>query len=468
MDSFYLRDLVQAINGKFIRGSLDLPIIGVSIDSRTIKKGEVYFAIQGNLYDGHNFIKESITKGASAVIYSKSEVGSMKTLSNSLSMVKTENTLIALGELARAYISRFQNTKIVAITGSNGKTTTKEILVSIFSKKAKTLSSENNLNNRIGLPLSVLNLTSTVKYAVFEMGTSLYGEIGILSNIVKPDAGIITNIGFSHLKSFISLEGVFKEKKVLFDNVKEGGAIIINNNDRFLKKICEVKNSHTIITFACDGGADICAKNITLSFDKTNFELSYNKKSVKVEMPAKGKFNVSNALAAAACAVGFGFSLNEIKHGIENFKPPKMRMETIVSKRGMVLINDAYNANPSSMRETIQAVSQCYIGRKVNLVLGDMLELGNKSIDYHFELGKFINTQKNIDSIYLIGEMSFFTKEALIDKNVFYAKEMDVILKKLSKIPINHDSVFLFKASRGMKLEEICTKFHNILKQGCV
>jgi UDP-N-acetylmuramoyl-tripeptide--D-alanyl-D-alanine ligase len=182
-------------------------------------------------------------------------------------------------------------------------------------------------------------------------------------------------------------------------------------------------------------------------------------------MPAKGKFNVSNALAAASCAISFGFSLDEIKYGIENFKLPKMRMETITIGKGVVLINDTYNANPSSMRETIRAVSQHYIDKKINLILGDMLELGNKSIDYHFELGKFINAQKNVDSVYLIGEMSSYIKEALTKKNVFHAKKASIILKKLSQIPTDHASIFLFKASRDIKLEEIYTKFHNILKQ---
>lgn len=465
MELFYLRDLIQAIDGKFIRGNLDLPITGISIDSRTIKEGDVYFAIQGSRYDGHNFIKESIVKGAAAIVYSRSEVDSIEVPPNFFSIIKTDDTVIALGKLAKTYITRFQNTQIVGITGSNGKTTTKEILVSIFNKKAKTLSNKNNFNNRIGLPLSVFNLTSIFKYAVFEMGTSSHGEIKILSNIVRPNAGIITNIGFSHLKTFISPKGVFKEKKKLFDNVRENGVIIINNDDKFLKKACKVRNGHKVITFACDTEADICAKNIILSFDRIDFELFCNKKSVKIEMPARGKFNVSNALAAAACASSFGFSLDEIKHGIENFRLPKMRMETIATKSGVVLINDAYNANPSSMRETIQAVSQHYIHRKINLVLGDMLELGNKSIDYHFELGKFINTQKNINSIYLIGEMTSYTKEALANKNVFYTKEANIILKKLNQIPIDHISVFLFKASRGMKLEEIYTRFYNILKQ---
>ncbi|MDR1784653.1 MAG: UDP-N-acetylmuramoyl-tripeptide--D-alanyl-D-alanine ligase, partial [Endomicrobium sp.] len=273
MESFYLKDLIQAINGKLIKGKLDLSIADISIDSRTIKKGDVYFAIQGNHYDGHDFIKESIIKGAAAIVYSKSDVNSIKVSSNSFSIVKTNDTLIALGKLAKAYINRFQNTQTVAITGSNGKTTTKEILVSIFNKKAKTLSNEGNFNNRIGLPLSILKLTSIIKYAVFEIGTSLHGEIKILSDIVRPNAGIITNIGFSHLKTFISPKGVLKEKKVLFDNVKKDGIIIINKDDKFLKKMCKLQNNHKVITFACNTDADVYAKNIVLSFDKSNFEL---------------------------------------------------------------------------------------------------------------------------------------------------------------------------------------------------
>jgi UDP-N-acetylmuramoyl-tripeptide--D-alanyl-D-alanine ligase len=173
---------------------------------------------------------------------------------------------------------------------------------------------------------------------------------------------------------------------------------------------------------------------------------------------------VSNALSAAACAIGFGFSLDEIKCGIENFMPPKMRMETLITGTDVVLINDAYNANPSSVRKAIQAVLQSYGGKKINLVLGDMLELGDKSADYHFELGRFINAQ-SISSVHLLGEMSFYTKEALNGKNVFHSKDPDALLAQLRQIPVGSDYVFLFKASRGLKLEKIYVEFFNILEQ---
>ncbi|GHT25341.1 UDP-N-acetylmuramoyl-tripeptide--D-alanyl-D-alanine ligase [Endomicrobiia bacterium] len=463
METFYLKDLMRVVGGKFVKGNPGFSANGVSIDSRTIKKGEVYFAMQGARYDGHDFIKEAINKGAAAVVCSKDKIDFVKSFPDSVSIIKTNDTLISLGEFAKSYRAKFKSIKIAGITGSNGKTTTKEILVSIFNRKGRTLSNKGNFNNRIGIPLSIFNLTSDIEYAVFEMGTSLRGEIKILSDIVNPDAGIITNVGFSHLETFSSPEGVFEEKKVLFDNVKETGFIVINNDDEFLMTAPQYV-SRKIIAFALDVAADVCAKNIKLYSNKMDFEIFYKETSVKIAMPAKGRFNVSNALAAVACAIGFGFSLDEIKCGIENFMPPKMRMETLVTGTDVVLINDAYNANPSSMKKAIQAVLQSYSGKKINLVLGDMLELGDKSADYHSELGKFINAH-DVSSVHLLGEMSFYTKEALNTKNVFHSRNSDSLLTQLKQIPAEDDCVFLFKASRGMKLEKICAEFYNILEQ---
>jgi UDP-N-acetylmuramoyl-tripeptide--D-alanyl-D-alanine ligase len=463
MESFYLKELIHAVNGKFIIGDLNILVKGISIDSRTIKNGEVYFAIQGNRYDGHDFISEAIEKGASSIVCSRNDIDLVKSFPKLPSVIKTDDTLVALEEFAKAYRSKFQNIKTIGITGSNGKTTTKEILTSILSVRGETLSNKGNLNNRIGLPLSIFNLTQSVEYAVFEMGTSLHGEIKILSDIVKPDLGIITNIGFSHLETFLSLEGVFKEKKVLYESVKESGCVIVNNDDKLLKTISNTGN-RKIVTFALDANADVYAKNIILYPDQTVFDLFYKEIFVKVSMPAKGRFNVANALAAASCAIGFGFSLEEIKKGIEKFIPPKMRMETLITSGGAVLINDAYNANPSSIREAIETVIQSYPGKEINLVLGDMLELGDKSPDYHFELGKFINGQ-NVKSVNLYGKMSLNTREALTDKNVFYSKDLHTLLRNLEQLPVDNNSVFLFKASRGMRLEDIYAKFYNILEK---
>jgi UDP-N-acetylmuramoyl-tripeptide--D-alanyl-D-alanine ligase len=464
MEIFQLRDLIHAIDGEFIIGDPNLLIEGVSVDSRTIHKGEAYFAIKGEHYDGHNFVKEAVDKGASVVVYSNENLKPFVPFAKFPSMVKTNDTLVALGKFAKAYRKKFRNINIVGITGSNGKTTTKEMLVSILNQKGKTFSNKGNFNNRIGLPLSIFNLNPEYLYAVFEAGTSLYGEIKILSDILIPDVGVITNIGFSHLETFVSPEGVFKEKKVLFEKVKENGYIIINNDDKILKTITGAGN-RKIITFALDCQADLTATNIKLFPEQTVFDICFNKESLEIVIPARGKFNAYNALAAAACAIGLGISLKDIKSGIESFIPPKMRMETVTTKNGIILINDAYNANPSSMKNSIEAVLQSYSDKKINLVLGDMLELGDKTDEYHFELGKFIGDKK-INSVNLFGDIIFNTKMRLGNKkNVFYTKNSDELLNNLKSINVDEDSVFLFKCSRGMKMEQIFVKFYDFLER---
>ncbi|MDR0956485.1 MAG: UDP-N-acetylmuramoyl-tripeptide--D-alanyl-D-alanine ligase [Endomicrobium sp.] len=464
MESFYIKELIVAIDGQFIIGDPSLLVKGISIDSRVIKKDEVYFAIKGNNYDGHDFIEEAIKMGASSVVYSRDDINLLKYVQKIPALIKVKDTLAALGNFAKRYKTKFQNVKVVGITGSNGKTTTKEMLNSILNIKGKTVSNSGNFNNRIGLPLSIFNLNSDTKYGVFEIGTSLHGEVEVLTDILKPDCGIITNIGESHLKTFISPKGVYKEKKVLFSNVKESGFIVINNDDKFLR-IAPDMSRHKFITFALDSVADVYAKNLKLYPDKTVFTIFHEEDSIKISIPSKGRFNVANALAAASCAIGFGFSLEDIKKGIESFTLPKMRMETLITSQGVVLINDAYNANPSSVREAIRTVIESYNDKKINLVLGDMLELGDKSLYYHLELGKFINNFHNINSVTLLGEMSFYTKKNINNKRIFYTKDPCKLIENLKRIDVDSNSVFLFKGSRGMRLENIYIELLDILEK---
>ncbi|MDR2395197.1 MAG: UDP-N-acetylmuramoyl-tripeptide--D-alanyl-D-alanine ligase [Endomicrobium sp.] len=436
---------------------------GISIDSRTILKDEIYFAIEGNRYDGHDFIKDAISKGGCAVVYSKYMCFDDQSIShlNKVAMLKTKDTLVALGEASRSYIEKFKNVKKVGITGSNGKTTTKEMLSSILQNNGKTLSSKGNFNNRIGLPLSAFNLASDIDYSVFEMGTSVFGEINILSSIVKPDIGVITNIGVSHIETFGSLERVLNEKIDLFYNVNKDGTIVINNDDKNLKNLSHKKfKAKKFVSYSLeDINSDVYAKNIKMSENGTNFTLSHNKDSINVFIPVRGIFNVSNALAAASCAIGLGVRLLDIKAGLENFNPPKMRMSVQTTSNGCILINDAYNANPSSVKASIETTLDLYPNKQINLVLGDMLELGVDSDKFHFEMGKFI-AAKNINSVSLLGEKSVNIKNAINNKNVFYAKNKEELFLHLKTLLVNN-AVFLFKASRGIKLEEVYEKFYN-------
>ncbi|MCL2484707.1 MAG: UDP-N-acetylmuramoyl-tripeptide--D-alanyl-D-alanine ligase [Endomicrobia bacterium] len=457
MEAVYLKDLIKIVKGKFLIGDPNLLVKNITIDSRTVRKGQVFFAIKGRNYDGHDFIKEAIERGADAIIYSREEVDFAKPFPNFSSIIKVEDTLVALGEFAKAYRERFKDLKVIGITGSNGKTTTKEMLASILRTKNKTVSNKGNFNNRIGLPLSLFELDSETKYGVFEAGTSLFGEIKILADILQPDVAIVTNIGFSHLETFGSPQGVFREKRDLFDSVSEDGFVVINNDDEILKKIPH-KMYPNVMTFALYGGADVYANNVTLWSDKPRFTLNYGTASVEIMLPVKGKFNILNALAASSAALGLGYNMDDVKAGIESFTPPAMRMETFATQSGITLINDAYNANPSSVREAIQGVCDAYIDSDINLVLGDMLELGPNSDEYHFELGNFINSQR-IKSVYLMGDMTAYTKEAISKTPVYHAKDANALFKILEQTNAGKKSVFLFKASRSMNLDEVCKNF---------
>lgn len=450
MENFYLMDLINAINGSFILGNPHLPITGISIDTRTVKQGQVFFALKGKK-DGHEYIKEAIEKKVSAIVYSRDDVDFNVFYPNLPSLVKVDDTSVALEKLAAFYRRKFRLLKTIDVTGSNGKTTTKEMLASILSQKGKTLTNKGNFNNRIGVPLTIFNLTSDVEYAALEIGTSEFGEIKTLCDITNPHCGIITNIGSSHLEFFKTPENVLKEKSSLIDEIDSDGFIVLNNDNPYLKNYIP-HISKKVITFGLYSGADVYAKNIRLWLDKPMFDMYINSKYETIELPIKGKFNIFNALAAAAAAYGLGFSFTEIKKGLKRFTPPAMRMQSYTLKNGATIINDAYNANPSSMKESIMSLAQSYPNKEVTLVLGDMLELGDKAAQYHTEIGKFINSQDNIKNVYLFGSLVSNIKNELSKKRSRYFMTRIIICEELMK-EANENTLIFIKGSRRMHLD---------------
>lgn len=454
MENFYLMDLINAVNGSFVVGNPHLPINEVSIDTRTIKQDSLFFAIKGKTLDGHDYIKDAIEKNVSAIIYSRDDINFDSLAPTIPSLVKVKDTSIALEQLATAYRKRFNLLKTIAITGSNGKTTTKEMLASILRQKGKTLSNKGNFNNRIGVPLTLFNLTSDTEYAAIEIGTSEFGEIKVLSEITKPCCGIITNIGNSHLEFFKNPENVLKEKRTLIDGIDEDGFIVLNNDNIYLKSIIP-QVTKKVITFGLySSGADVYAKNIKLWLDKPVFDMYINGKKETIELPMKGKFNIFNALAAAATAYGLGFSFQEIKEGLAKCTPPKMRMQSYTLNNGTILINDAYNANPTSMQESIKSLAQSYPNKDVILVLGDMLELGKNSPQYHAELGKYINSLPYVKSVYLFGDLVNHLKNELTDKKSKYFMTKSILCEEIMQ-EITENSLIFIKGSRGMKLDVV-------------
>ena len=454
MEKFFLNDIINSTKGEFLSGDPHAAVSNISIDTRTLAKGDYFLALQGKNYDGNNFIKQAIDKKAGGLIMSLDVIdldSSIPAFPTFPSIIKVVDTLKALGDIAGAYRRKWK-IPVVAITGSNGKTTTKEMLYSILSLANDTLSNKGNLNNQIGVPLTLLNLSSKHSYAVIELGTSWPGEIERLSDITAPDIGIITNIGATHLENFKNMDGVFEEKRKLIEKLPIGGTAILNIDDPYL---AEYDAKRECITFGLSEKAMIRAKNIRLWPDLPSFEADIGGTHVHVRLPVHGKFNIYNALAASAAAVKLGISTDLIIKGLESYSGPKWRMEKHRLVSGAILINDSYNANPTSMRESIESVVQSFQDKEKVLVLGDMLELGENSALAHKELGNFVSALP-VSRTILYGEQMSHTFAVLKETGaaVKYFDKKDEMIIEIRK-HINSDSVILFKGSRGMGLEEV-------------
>lgn len=451
MENITLNELIGAVSGSFLLGDPHSVVNVVSIDTRTLRRGDYYFAIKGSHFDGHEFLKQAIEKQAGGLVISRKDIDLGNPFPAFPAIIQVADTTRALGELA-AFYRRKWKIPVVGITGSNGKTTTKEMLASILRQSALTLSTTGNLNNLIGMPLTLLRLTSEYKYAVIEMGTSAFGEIKRLAEIAAPTIGIITNIGYTHLENFINLDGVLAEKKNLLDALPEDGCAVLNVDDLHLSKL--VTRLHCdVVTFGMYKGAQVYADNVKLWPDKPSFELNMRGKTTKISLPVYGKFNIMNALAAAAAAGRMGIDSDAIKRGLEQFSHPQMRMETHELSSGVMLINDAYNANPSSVRESVAGMVTAFPERPKVVVLGDMLELGAEAENFHARLGEFLAMQP-LEKVFLYGPLMEAAARRLPPAVARHFLRMDDLEEGLRQALLS-DAVVLIKGSRGMHLEEL-------------
>ncbi|MBI5574480.1 MAG: UDP-N-acetylmuramoyl-tripeptide--D-alanyl-D-alanine ligase [Elusimicrobia bacterium] len=443
MEKTEISKIADTINGH-LSINKKIWVTGVSIDSRTIRKGDIFFAIKGEKLDGHNFINDTISKGVAAIVVSQ-----RVSLIRKLPIIYVKDTTKALQDFAKYYRNIF-NVKVIGITGSNGKTTTKDILTSVLSQKSSVLSSQGNFNNHIGLPLTLFQLEKKHRYCVLEMGTNHRGEIARLCEISSPSVGIITNIGTAHIGNFGSLKNILKEKAELFNSLGSNGIAVINNDDEFITFFAQNLKCKKI-TFGMKNSADIMACDILLKAENTTFSLRYKKRKEKIVLPVVGLFNVYNALAGAAAAVSLGYSFNEIAAGIRNFVPQALRMETINLKNGIVIVNDSYNANPTSMRMAIENFAKIFYNNRKVLVLGDMLELGGIEIAEHKKIGEFIKTNKYADSVLTVGDLA----KHITDKSGgVWFENKDKLLEYLKK-NLKYGDAVLFKASRKIALEDV-------------
>ena len=450
--------LVEIINAKspLTNGLSTLEVSGVSIDSRNIQAGECFFALKGENADGHDFIEEAFEKHASCAVIDKPVDGKIGNLS-----LTVDNTIEALGNLARWY-RRNINAKVVAITGSAGKTTTREIVFHILNKHFNCHSAKKSFNNAIGLPLTILGADEDCEVLILELGSNHPGEITYLSGICEPDIAMITNIYPAHLEGFGDIEGVLQEKTCIIDGLRDKGKLLINGD--FENLVNHFKRlSYKFVTFGEGDDCDVRATNLKL--EEISGSLTIDGQDIRV--PLAGRANLSNTLTAWAICREFGISIADFAKCIASFNTVQMRVE--VEKIGSaIVINDCYNANPASMANALDFLAQlgkAHSGRRLVFVCGPMLELGPESREFHRQLGEVI-AQHGVALLLATGpdtdavaEAAKETQSNNLQEYVF--ENTDSLCNNLERL-VRCDDIILVKGSRVAKLEKAVSKLKEL------
>lgn len=411
---------------------------GLATDSRKVKAGDIFFALKGDNFDGNKFAPDAIKKGAIKAVIDNPKYSSDYT-------ILVDDVLLMLQDLARLHRESFE-VPVLAITGTNGKTTTKELIARVLSRKYKVHYTRGNLNNHIGLPLTLLDAGPETSFMVIEMGANHIGEIADLCRIALPTAGLITNIGKAHLEGFGSLEGVIKAKGELYEYLAGiGGTIIYNDSNPILKKIVSKLDANMIPYSKPDRTLE---QGRVEQGRKLTMEFYYAKRKYMIESALNGVHNSENIMSALAVGLKYGVDISEIIKAIETYKPENNRSQLIETNKNTLLC-DAYNANPDSMSLAIGSFLDSASERKV-IILGDMLELGDYSLTEHKTIVDILKGSPNID-VYLVGKIFC---EVAADSGVKVYKDAELLISDLKKRPIK-DSFVLIKGSRGIGLERI-------------
>lgn len=451
MEALSVKDLLQATNGNLISGNELDEINNIAIDSRKAKLGDVFIAIIGENLDGHKFMQSALDNGCKTFIKNRSN--SIKFESSDINLIEVDDTTIALGDIAKYYKEKFV-IPYIGVTGSVGKTTTKDMIYAAISNNFDTLKNEGNFNNHIGVPLTLFNLNKKHECAIIEMGMSNFNEIEYLANIVNPKIGVISNIGLSHIENLGSQDGILKAKLEITTNFDENNILILNGDDEYLSKVCKEDCNYNLKTFGFNSNNDVYCTEYIMSEDSINFKCIINGKEEAIFIPTVGKHNIYNAMAAILVGLTLGMELEDIKLGLRGFTASKMRLD-IFKKDDLTIINDAYNASPDSMKAALDILGR-YEKRRV-AILGDMFEMGEHSEYGHRLVGE--SSINNVDILITIGDMSKFIgdeakKLGLDNNNIHHFENKELAIESLNNL-INKDDVVLVKASRGMKLEQI-------------
>ncbi|MDN4070179.1 UDP-N-acetylmuramoyl-tripeptide--D-alanyl-D-alanine ligase [Paenibacillus sp. FSL R5-0407] len=441
-------------------GDSEITIEGVVTDSRKIKPGCLFIPLAGERFDGHDFAGDCLAAGASAVLWSESK-GSPPGPA-----VIVDDTLEAMQRLAKSYLAAC-GTKVIGITGSNGKTTTKDLVFSLLATTFKVHKTQGNFNNHIGLPLTILAMPEDTDIAVLEMGMSGRHEIELLSKLAEPETAIVTNIGEAHLLQLGSRLEIARAKLEILSGMKQGGLFVYNGDEPLIAQVLaepstEKPEGLRMFTFGLDGSNDDSPSGIMYMEEETVFT-SRAGGSASLRLPLLGEHNVVNALAALAVARHYGVSEDDIEEGLRRVELTGMRIETIAGASGITILNDAYNSSPIAVKAAIGVLEKKRGYRKKIVVLGDMLELGPSEDEFHREVGRFLTPEK-VDLLFTYGRLAEKIAEGAAENlepgTIFAYHDKSELIEKLISM-LHPKDVLLVKASRGMKLEEVVDAVKN-------
>ncbi len=436
--SMSIAEIAEILSAKYI--GENVTVRGVSTDTRTIKGGELFIALKGPNFDGHKFVANAVEKGAAACLVDEQlDAGNI---------VITEDTHQALGLLAKAWRKKF-NKPVFAITGSNGKTTVKEMLASILNQAHPAMATHGNLNNDIGVPLTLFRLNDSYDAAVIEMGANHSGEIDYLTNIALPDVAIVTNIGSAHLEGFGSIENTAKAKSEIFSGLAPSGTAIINADDPFYHVFKQATAGFNVISFGIKNKADVMCQWQSVS-EGNLLKVTTSKGDCQIKLNLLGSHNVMNALAAIAASISVDIPLSQIVSGLENLKAVNGRLQIKQGIKNSCVIDDTYNANPSSLHAGLDVLGS--FTNKRFLALGDMGELGGDEAELHAEAGIYAK-KCGVDSLYSLGALAAKAAKEFGDNGFCYDKHEDMI--NALRNDLSDDVTLLVKGSRSMHMEKV-------------
>lgn len=443
MIDLQLDEAAAAVDGHSTRA--DVRVHGCGTDTRSLQAGCLYVALRGEHFDGHEFAAEAVAKGAAALMVER-------TLALDVPQIVVDDTRRALGRLAAAWRARF-TLPLVAVTGSNGKTTLKEMLRSIFQQSGYVLATHGNLNNDIGVPLTLFELDPRHEFAVVEMGANHAGEIAQLTAWAGPEVAVITQCAPAHLAGFESIEGVARAKGEIFSGLSARGIAVINQDDTYAKFWRSLVPGRTVFGFGLDHPADFSAYAVSVDARASlaqTFGMHTPLGEVHITLPVPGRHNVRNALAATACAVAAGCDLEQVAAGLAEFQPAPGRLQIRAGMRGCRLVDDTYNANPGSFHAALKVLAGLPAPRW--LVMGDMRELGEAASAFHHEIGAAAR-DAGIEHLYAIGEYSRAAVEGFGAQGRHFTSHAELVAALHEALPA--DAGVLVKGSRGMRMEQV-------------